>query len=157
MIELLYLPAIPEYIKTSKAFKPPKGELACNSQAWPKRSACTAASCQLYSHCNSSIPQAFLCWDTRGGRKLGRTHSTTVCHLETKKPRLVCRSQDLLPPCTAIDIHFKSSTLDSHCPTEKWQKKGIKSNLTMLVKKDCAVLNLSRDSEAHQTKKQLRT
>lgn len=111
-----------ECIKTSKALKPPKVELACNSQAWPKRSACTAASCQLYSHCNSSIPQAFLCWDTRGGRKLGTTHSTTVCHLETKKPCLVCRSQDCSPPCTAIDIYFRSSAPDF--PKKNGKRKG---------------------------------
>jgi len=49
---------------------------------------------------------------------------------------LVYRSKDLPP----LGIRFTTSILHSRLPhRKKWQKKEIKSNLTMLVKKDRAV------------------
>lgn len=66
--------------------------------------------------------------------------------LKQRSPAWFVEVRICSPPCTAIDIHFKSSTADSHCPAEKRQKKGIESNSTMLVKKDSAVLNPSWDS-----------
>lgn len=76
---LCYPPVIVQDIKTKQQEQNSKH--ACNFQAWPKQSACNVASCQLYSHCNSNILLACLCWDTQGERKLGRIHSTTVFHL----------------------------------------------------------------------------
>lgn len=134
---LSYLPGILQYIKNISSIKNQKSsELACNFQAWPKQSACNVASCQLYSHCNSSILRAFLCWDTQGERKLGTTHSTAVFHLKQRNPAWFIEVRICFPLRVAIDISFKSDILHLGLfHSKNTAKEGIEPKWQCWIKK----------------------